>query len=780
MRALRQPCFRIWNTTLIVVPLVLSLTATAVEPSQPQSLPSKKVDEQVDSLVQELRDLPGDLPVRVCTPCNSVSKVVGAKRRREIYYSFGALGTAAVPELARMLQNSLRGTDKDLTSTLLWILGGIDDRHTDRDGIQHEKTDLSPALPALMQALNEPNSRSWAAGIIGSIGPKAAEAVPKLVALLGEEDAVVRGSACNGLRGIDPLPGLRQARSDPNPDKRQLAQRAIAAIETQCFAGAQSQTPLDGLASTADLVCKATVIADRPVSDDSFKPIYGFEVREAELRVVSSLKGDPPGVVRFRYYERSQISPESPVAQLVRFVRDYLSATGEPEGHSLTTGRTYLVLATRVTGVMYREMAGLVASSAHITGIGPVGQQYSKLISPGVLLAADAKPHHGNTLTEAAWNELLALTKSPRDDDVLKAIYPLDWMSGGPAWNRSGSPIFERDEALIAIEPLIEAKNTDIAVAAVTAFGGDSPYFYDRDVPFWLVGIGKGHITGLAARRRPANPVVADIGARELLQVAIDGVTPKLRALAIRALGRRPHAYPVAIVAKWTRDPNVEVRRAAVLASAEVPDRAPIVTATTDSSPELRETAAWAVGFAQDPHLLPLLDKLLHDPVAAVRSSAALSLLSYPAEQSTAVMKANLNSGFRPLFINALASADPQPYVAMLAEMIEHDEMGVYQIELTDWSFGGTSSESWQILFDFVSSRPADELTSGKLDSSLDALERVHWASSGEPTKLYALYVSRNLQSRARRFRQTTRNSAPFNMDIFFDRVDQDPWAYVP
>jgi hypothetical protein len=104
--------------------------------------------------------------------------------------------------------------------------------------------------------------------------------------------------------------------------------------------------------------------------------------------------------------------------------------------------------------------------------------------------------------------------------------------------------------------------------------------------------------------------------------------------------------------------------------------------------------------------------------VAAVRSSAALSLLSYPADQSTPVMKANLNSSFRPVFINALASADPQPYVAMLAEMIEqgHDEIRGYQFERTDWSFGGTipSSESWQILFGFVSSRPAEELTSGK------------------------------------------------------------------
>jgi HEAT repeat protein len=220
-------------------------------------------------------------------------------------------------------------------------------------------------------------------------------------------------------------------------------------------------------------------------------------------------------------------------------------------------------------------------------------------------------------------------------------------MSGGPAWEGSRPTIFERDEALVAIEPLIESKSADIADAAVTVFGRDSPYFYDQDVPFWLVGIGKGHITGLGARKRPANLVVADIGAKELLQVATNGMTPNLRALAIRALGRRPHAYPAAIVAVWARDPSVEVRRAAVLASADVPDREPIVAASTDGSPDTRSTAAVAVGFAQDPHLLPLLKKLLLDSVADVRSTAALSLLSYPVDQAAPVMEANLTSDFR-------------------------------------------------------------------------------------------------------------------------------------
>lgn len=756
------------------------LPTTAVGSGLAESPPSEKVDEEVDFLVQELRDLPGDLPARACTPCNTVSRVTGAERRREIYDRLDALGSAAVPELARMLQSSLQRSDKDLTSTVLWILGSVSGPYADRDGKQHEGSDISAALPALILALDDPNAQTWAAGTIGAIGPKAAEAVPKLIALLDDENVGLRGSACRGLTGIDPLPALRHARSDPNGDKQRFAQHAIASIETKCLAREKSGTPLEELARTADLICKATVVADRSVIDDSFKSIDGFEVREAELRVASTLKGEPPKVIRFHYHGHA---PESALTKLLGGADDYLGHTGEKERNSLATGRTYLLVASQIAGGTYREMTAFLPSSYRTVHMGGAPPPYYGMTRPGVLLAADAKPHRGTTLTEAAWSELLALLKSAREDDVLAAIHLLDRMSGGPAWNRNGPPIFERDEALVEIEPLIEAKSADVAAAAVTVFGGDSPYFYDQDVPFWLVGIGRGHITGLFPRKRPANPVVADIGAKELLQVATDGMTPNLRALAIRALGRRPHAYTAATVAVWAHEPNIEVRRAAVLASAELPDHDPIVTASTDGSPETRCTAAVAVGFAQDPHLLPLLQRLLHDPVADVRSTAALSLLSYPVDQAAPVMEANLVSEFRPLFVNALALGDPQPYVAMLAEIIEQAQGKERPDQLvpTNWKYGGSvpAADSWQILFDFVRSRPAAELTAGKLDSSLNTLERMHWFSSGPATELYALYKSRGLVSRAKEFREMTRKIAPFDMEVYFDRVDRDPTAYL-
>jgi hypothetical protein len=127
-------------------------------------------------------------------------------------------------------------------------------------------------------------------------------------------------------------------------------------------------------------------------------------------------------------------------------------------------------------------------------------------------------------------------------------------------------------------------------------------------------------------------------------------------------------------------------------------------------------------------------------------------------------MKASLASDFRPLFVNALASADPQPYVEMLAEVIEQGQnRRADQLEPPSWNWGGTSPafESWRILFDFVKSCPADELTAGKLDRSLDALERVQSFNCGGASGLYALYVNRGLASRAKLFRDAARKSCP-------------------
>lgn len=50
---------------------------------------------------------------------------------------------------------------------------------------------------------------------------------------------------------------------------------------------------------------------------------------------------------------------------------------------------------------------------------------------------------------------------------------------------------------------------------------------------------------------------------------------------------------------------------------------------------------------------------------------------------------------------------------------------------------------------------------------------------SGEPNSLYALYVSRGLVSRAKRFREAARKSVPFGMEAYFDHVDKNLDVYL-
>jgi hypothetical protein len=411
---LRMQCF----ASAILAALTLACSA----PGLAESSPLKGVDAEVVALLQELRDQP-EAKRLGCTPCALASRQAHTTetpedaRRSEIYDRLHALGSAAVPALARELERSLRGSDRDLTSTTLWILGGLSGPWTYRNGSQHDKNDISAALPALILALDDPTGQQWATGTIGAIGPKAAEAVPKLLALVDDGNAGARMGACNGLRGIGPLPALRQELSDPNPDKQQFAQRAIAGIETKCI-GPDLIAPPDELARTANLVCKATVIGDRSATDHSFRPIDGFEVREAELRVVSTLKGEPPNVIRFRYYG-SLLTP-------LHASDSYLTHMAEAKRYPFATGRTYLLVATGVAGDTYREVAAFLPSSSHATfHVGPPPPHFV-IMSPGLLLAADAKPHRGTTLTEAAWSELIAVLESPREDDVLEAIDRLD------------------------------------------------------------------------------------------------------------------------------------------------------------------------------------------------------------------------------------------------------------------------------------------------------------------------------------------------------------------
>jgi hypothetical protein len=276
------PGFRIVSIrVLIALALVFS---PALELALADSPSSEGVDEEVHALIQELRELPRARELG-CTPCAmGQGSPAEQARRYDIGDRLHALGSAAVPALARELESSLQGSDVDQKATVISILGDLGGERQSRDGSPHGKNDISAALPALILALDDPTVRGLAASTVGQIGPKAADAVPKFVTLLGDGDLGEQAAACNGLRGIDPLPALRQALSDPNPNKQQSARHAIATIEARCFGA--TEFPADSreqLASVSDQgigsPCNAPPYWDTPAAYEAFaRPLIGLSL----------------------------------------------------------------------------------------------------------------------------------------------------------------------------------------------------------------------------------------------------------------------------------------------------------------------------------------------------------------------------------------------------------------------------------------------------------------------------------------------------------------------
>lgn len=496
--------------------------------------------------------------------------------------------------------------------------------------------------------------------------------------------------------------------------------------------------PLEDLAKRCDLVVKATVVATTAVTDPWFDTIMGYEAREAELAVVSTLKGTPAKKVRFRYYAPV---PGSPVAGY------------SPLAYTLHAGRTYLVFAVAAGGGVYRQF----------------DKSHTQQEDQGLMLALDARPHRGKTVTLAVRAELLMLLTSKQPDDVLVGIRGLDALSGG---GRSTLKDLDRTDALSVIKPLIRSHEPAVAAAAISVFATDSPYLDDRQAPYWLAGLGSKLILGVGELVAPKTST-ADTALADLSAVASRGKDPAIRATAIRALGRSPKV-PAASVLAWSRDPDAGVRAAAILVSAERTDRSPIRAGATDPSADIRAAAALAIGFAQDPQLLPLLGPLVTDANQKVNAAAALALLSFPLAQARPLLAGHLGTPWKPLFVNALASADPVPYLPQLAEVIEK------QLVPPGWWGGATpAGVSWQLVFSYVKAQPAADLVAGKLDRSLAALEKMRWYSSSEPRNLYALYVLRGMTARAKAFRAAMKKAVTYDIDVYFDMADKSPATYV-
>ena len=165
-----------------------------------------------------------------------------------------------------------------------------------------------------------------------------------------------------------------------------------------------------------------------------------------------------------------------------------------------------------------------------------------------------------------------------------------------------------------------------------------------------------------------------------------------------------------------------------------------------------------------------------------VARTAAMSLLSLPLTASRPVLEKKIDHAeFSPLFVNALAAADPVPYVDRLGENVRRPR------EPRNW-WGGRIpwGVSWEILFRYAQQQSVKKLHSDEMDKALEALEYPatgdkegpQFYSSSEPRDLYALYKQRGLTERARRFREACRKRLTYDIDYYFNMVDKNPSQY--
>ena len=64
------------------------------------------------------------------------------------------------------------------------------------------------------------------------------------------------------------------------------------------------------------------------------------------------------------------------------------------------------------------------------------------------------------------------------------------------------------------------------------------------------------------------------------------------------------------------------------------------------------------------------------------------------------------------------------------------------------------------------------------MDRYLDAIEKVGNYSSSEPRDIYAFYILSGMPERAKKFRERANKAATYDLDYYFQQVDQNPSNY--
>lgn len=509
---------------------------------------------------------------------------------------------------------------------------------------------------------------------------------------------------------------------------------------------------LEKLTAEADIIFKATAVSSAAVQEGWFKPWSGFGAIETRFAVISLIKGGPEGkILRFRHYD------ENPQGQGQMY--DY-----EPQHYHFQENKTYLVFAKRTDDpAVYRQL----------------WEDHTSINDQGALRCFGDKPVASGNVGEILWAELQGLLRSPDSTDRIYAIQHLDQMSERPD-PFDATKDFAKSDVLEAIGPLMTHVDDETARAAITMIGSDNPYLTDERAQYWLATIGSAEAPGIGKM----DPKLRNPGGerywKELCGIADGGAPVATRALAIGSLGLVRNAALVEPLNRWLKDPNATIRASAVLLLADYPGNEAVKHLTAlaaDPAPEVRLHAAHAIGFMQQAEMAGTLGAMLVDKEAKVRGAASLSLLSFsPKQEAIAkVFLANLaNEEFSPLFLNALAGEKPEFYLEPLAQVVER------KTEPSNWPGGQVPAfTAFNILFKYLQSQPADAVRGGKFDRYLDAIEKGYVTGSSEPRDIYAFYLQRGMTERAKIYRTTAKKAATYDLDYFFNMVDQNPSTYT-
>jgi hypothetical protein len=512
---------------------------------------------------------------------------------------------------------------------------------------------------------------------------------------------------------------------------------------------ARMPVSLEELIAEADIIFKGLVVSSSPAQNELFTPCSGLMTQETQFKVISVIKGDAPGAtVRFQHFDE---------------IPQFKGNACQMWRYHFQRNRAYIVFAKKTEDVhIHRQLR-----------VDDLGMQ-----DQGIFLCSDDKPAMAKTVKEAIWNELAVMLHSKDSGDVTYAIRELDRMSGGRG-RFDGSQDFDRTNVVKVVHDLMTNSDSRIAQAAINVVGSHNPYLSDERANSWLATVGSAETPD----HYKMDPKMRNIGGelywKDLESIGATGHSAETRALAIRALGLVREPALRQAIDRWLGDTESAVRAAATVLLADYPGRdtdQQLNVLAGDKEPAVRACVALGIGFSQRNELADLLGRLLADKDAEVRRVASVSLLSFSPKNGAVerVMQANLeNVEFQPLFLNALARENAEPYLADLAKVVEQKTHPV------NWMGGQIPAlTAWEILFKYLQAQPVNTLRSGKLDRYLDALEQVGAYSSSEPRDIYAFYILSDMTDRAKKFRERATKAAPYDLDYFFKLVDQNPTHY--